>query len=213
MASITPTLGNSRVNLLLIDDHPLFAMGFVHALTHRHSGSDIRTALTLDEGLAVAANWPQLDIAIFDYRLGGDDGLSGLRRFGERFPLVARLMISGDEDPLLVARARAAGACGFLGKSMPMSDVRAALDKVHGGGEWFPRAPLSVRTLGRLDASPRQLEVLAMVGMGRQNKQIAHDLGIAERTVKLHITSLLAITGARNRTHLLARARELGWLS
>lgn len=47
---------------------------------------------------------------------------------------------------------------------------------------------------------------------GRQNKQIAFELGIAERTVKLHVTALLQATGARNRTHLLVRARALGLL-
>jgi DNA-binding NarL/FixJ family response regulator len=54
--------------------------------------------------------------------------------------------------------------------------------------------------------------VLALVAAGRQNKQIAFELGIAERTVKLHITALLDATRARNRTHLLVRARELGML-
>jgi DNA-binding NarL/FixJ family response regulator len=60
--------------------------------------------------------------------------------------------------------------------------------------------------------TPRQQEVLSLVAIGRQNKQIAHELAIAERTVKLHVTALFALAGARNRTHLLVRARELGWV-
>lgn len=58
----------------------------------------------------------------------------------------------------------------------------------------------------------RQLEVLALVGQGQPNKRIAFELGIAERTVKLHITALLNRLGARNRTHLLVVGRDRGLL-
>jgi DNA-binding NarL/FixJ family response regulator len=198
------------VNLLLIDDHPLFGVGFVHALTHRRSDVAVRTALTLDQGLNLASGWPALDLVLVDFRLGGDDGIEGLRRFGARFPLVARVLISGDEDPALIARAQAAGAAAFLGKSMPMPDMLAALEEVCCGGAFVARRAGPTAAIDGAGPTARQLEVLALVASGRQNKQIASDLGIAERTVKLHITALLDATGARNRTHLLVRARELG---
>ncbi|MCU0775359.1 MAG: response regulator transcription factor [Ideonella sp.] len=200
------------MNLLLVDDHPLFGKGFVHALGHERAGSDVRAVLTLDEALEVAAGWPALDAVLIDYHLGGDDGLSCLRRFGERFPLVARVLISGDEDPAVAYRARVAGAAGFLGKSMPMAQLLEALDRLCRGGESFPDPAGRGRAAQDPGLTPRQQEVLSLVAVGRQNKQIAHDLAIAERTVKLHVTSLLALAGARNRTHLLVRARELGWL-
>ena len=200
------------MNLLLIDDHPLFGVGFVHALTHRRADVAVRTVLTLDDGLSAAAEWPALDVVLVDYRLGGDDGIEGLRRFGARFPLVARVLISGDEDPALVARAQAAGAAAFLGKSMPMPDMLAALDAVCRGCSFFSGRAVTGAAADGSGLTARQLEVLALVASGRQNKQIAFELGIAERTVKLHVTALLGITGARNRTHLLVRARELGLL-
>jgi len=200
------------MNLLLIDDHPLFGLGFVQALTHGRADADVRTVLTLEQGIELAGGWAALDAVLIDYRLGGDDGVEGLRRFGARFPLVARVLISGDQDPALVARARAAGAAAFLGKSMPMHDLLAALDVVCQGGEFFATQPEPVAAAAGLGPTARQLEVLALIGSGRQNKQIASELGIAERTVKLHVTALLNTTGARNRTHLLVRARELGLL-
>ncbi len=199
------------MDLLLIDDHPLFGLGFAHALGHARPGLTVCTALTLDEGLALAARSPSLDLVLLDYRLGaarGGDGLQGLREFGNRHPLLARALISGDEDPVLAQRARAAGAAGCLGKSAPVQQMLAALDCLVGGGEWFP-----LLAAPRADGlTPRQREVLERVALGRLNKQIADDLGIAERTVKLHLTALFEHLQARNRTHLLVRARESGLL-
>lgn len=200
------------MNLLLIDDHPLFGVGFGHALTRAREGVRVETALTLDDGLHIAAGWPAIDAVLIDYRLGGDNGLAGLRTFGARLPLVARVLISGDEDPQLAAAARAAGAAGFLPKSLCIDGLLTALDTICGGGEHFPHADVTSGDSRSASITPRQLEVLALVARGRQNKTIADDLGIAERTVKLHVTALLAVTGARNRTHLVARARELGLL-
>jgi DNA-binding NarL/FixJ family response regulator len=198
------------MKLLLVDDHPLFVVGFAHALAHAGAGVEVRTASTVDEGLALAAGWPELDIVLVDYRLGADDGIAGLRLFGARFPLVARVLISGDEDAALAARARSAGASGFLGKSMTIDAVLAALLRVAGGEPVFMQATAS--TARGAWPTARQMEVLALVAKGHQNKRIADELGIAERTVKLHITALLDVLGARNRTHLLVVAREQGLL-
>ena len=204
------------MKLLLVDDHPLFGVGFAHALTHAQAGIEVQTALTLDRGLELAAQWADLDVVLIDYRLGGDNGLDGLRRFGSRHPLVARVLISGDEDAALAARARTAGAAAFLGKSLAIGQVLTALQVVCNGGEHFSAAASALALAHRsaTDAGPtaRQLEVLSLIARGRQNKHIADELGIAERTVKLHVTALLDALGASNRTHLLVRAREAGLL-
>ena len=196
------------MKLLLVDDHPLFGVGFAHALSYARPDFQVETALSLGQGVERASQCPP-DIVLIDYRLGGEDGLEGLRLFGVRHPLVSRLLISGDEEPALAARARAAGAAGFIGKSQPVARIAAALDEVAAGGEAFdvlqPRAGLAASGL-----TPRQLEVLLLVAQGRQNKQIAAELNIAERTVKLHITALLDAMDARNRTHLLVQARRAG---
>jgi DNA-binding NarL/FixJ family response regulator len=196
------------MKLLLIDDHPLFGVGFAHALIHAGEGVEVRTASTIDEGLARATDWPELDIVLVDYRLGADDGISGMRLFGARFPLVARILISGDEDPALAARARSAGASGFLGKSMTIDAVLAALQRVASGESAFMQATATASMARGPWPTARQMEVLVLVAKGHQNKRIADELGIAERTVKLHITALLDLLGAHNRTHLLVVARE-----
>jgi DNA-binding NarL/FixJ family response regulator len=203
------------LHVLLIDDHPLFSIGFAHALQTAGAGVQVRTAESIDAGLAAAADWPLLDIVLLDYRLPGQDGLGGLRRFGEVFPLVARLLITGLDDDQLAARARQAGACGVLSKSLSLPGLLEALLTVTAGGEWFQPTG---RADGGLDAAAdgptvRQMEVLGLVAQGLPNKLIASQLGIAERTVKLHVTALLETLRAQNRTHLLVVARERGLLA
>lgn len=196
------------MKLLLIDAHPLFSVGFAHALSQAGAGVEVLTAATLLEGLAHAAARPDIDIVLIDYRLGATDGLEALRHFGERFPLVARVLISGHEDPALAQRARAAGASGFLGKSASIAALVEGLQRVAHGDVVFDDAAMPIKA----GATARQLEVLTLVALGHPNKRIALELGIAERTVKLHVTALLEALGASNRTHLLVRAREQGLL-
>jgi DNA-binding NarL/FixJ family response regulator len=200
------------MNILLIDDHPLFGIGLAHALSAQ-PGTDVRTVNTLAEGLAMAAHWPALELVLIDYRLGDEDGLEGLRRFGQQHPLVARVLISGDDDPQLALRARAAGASGFLPKSLSLQGLTTALRAVADGGLVFDTSGVKLAAATASSApTHRQQEVLSLVAQGMPNKHIARELGIAERTVKLHITALFHLVGARNRTHLLVRAGECGWL-
>lgn len=199
------------LHVLLIDDHPLFGIGFAHALQTAGAGIQVRTADSIEAGLGVAAAWPQLDIVLIDYRLPGEDGLAGLRRFGDAFALVARLLITGLADEQLAARARQAGACGVLSKSLGLPALLQALQAVASGDEWF-------RPAGRRDEAAdgptvRQMEVLNLIARGLPNKLIASQLGIAERTVKLHVTALFDTLRAQNRTHLLVVARERGLLA
>lgn len=199
------------MKLLLVDDHPLFAVGFAHALSHVGVGIQVDTSLTIDDGLHQAVCGGH-DIVLIEYRLQQGDGIEGLRRFGARFPLIARVLISGDDDPALAARARAAGASGFLGKSLPVEALLSALSAIASGEVVFgPVSALRPAPAGPRP-TPRQLEVLSLVAQGQPNKRIASQLGIAERTVKLHVTALLGTLGARNRTHLLVVARDKGVL-
>jgi DNA-binding NarL/FixJ family response regulator len=199
------------MNLLLLDDHPLFCEGFAHALSHADPGTQVRTAHTLEQALEHAAAKPAPDIVLIDHRLGAGSGFDAMREFGLRHPLVARVMISGDEDPILIARARDAGASGFLGKSLSIDRVLAALQALSRGEVVFETG-CECEPATLVYPTARQMEVLTLLAQGQPNKRIANELGISERTVKLHVTALLELLQARNRTHLLVRAREQGVL-
>ena len=197
------------MQLLLVDDHPLFAVCLAHALTHAGAGIHVDTAHTVNDGLSRAATGSH-DVVLIDHRLAGADGIEAIRRFGARFPQMARVVISGEEDAEGAACARSAGASGYLGKSQSFDQLLAALRSIAKGESVFGQRPN--RTAAPEDAGPtaRQLQVLALVAQGQPNKRIACALGIAERTVKLHITALLQTLGARNRTHLLIVGRDKG---
>ena len=189
------------MNLLLVDDHPLFGVGPACALTTAAPEIKVITAGALALGLEIAAIHPELDIVLIEYHLGAHNGIEGLRRFGQQFPLVARVLVSGDETPTLLAAARAAGASGFIGKSQPLERMLSAVRVVGDGGLAFGSIPNfelpPVSTAATPQPILRQLEVLATVAHGQPNKRIAAALGIAERTVKLHMTALLAQLGAQ----------------
>lgn len=204
------------MKLLLVDDHPLFCVGFAHALAHVLPDALLLTAPTLNAGLQAAAGEQDLDLVLLDQRLGADTGIQGLRLFAEQYPLVARVVISGDEDPALATAARAAGASGFLGKSRSVPALAAALQCIAQGGVVFDGLS-AVHASATQEASPcpptaRQREVLTLLALGHPNKRIAQELRIAERTVKLHVTALLVNLQARNRTHLVMVARQQGLL-
>lgn len=198
------------MHLLLIDDHPLFGAGFAHALEILRPTVRVCTAATLSAGMQLASDDDSIDIALIDYRLAGENGLAALATFGRQFPLVARVLITGEDTRALTQPARAAGAVGCLGKHHSAEALLAALDQVFNGGECFDEPQGRAAGLPAEHVTQRQLEVLALIAKGRLNKQIADQLGIAERTVKLHITALLQAFDARNRTHLLVKAREHG---
>lgn len=202
-----------RMKLLLVDDHPLFCVGFAHALVQALPGTQVLTAPTLDAGLATATRQSDLDIVLLDQRLGVHTGLAGLRVFAAQFPLIARVLISGDEDPVLATAALKAGASGFLGKSQPVAELAAALQRIASGRVVFDiPCPSAAPAASGIVPTARQHEVLQLVALGHPNKRIAQELGIAERTVKLHITALLDTLQAHNRTHLLVVANARGLL-
>ncbi len=203
----------SFMKILLIDDHPLFAFGFAHALSSQAPGIASVTASSVEQGIDLIVRHPDVSIALIDYRLGGDDGLQALIRIGESHPWLARVLISGQEDASLQLRARRAGASGFLGKSLPIEEIVSALYTIAGGGVHFGSG-LEDPGPAILSSAPstRQLEVLGLVSRGLPNKRIASQLGITERTVKLHVAALLDRLQADNRTHLLMKARERGLL-
>ena len=201
------------INVLLIDDQPLFSLGVVHALKGHSAPIDIRTAQTLDEGIELASRWPTLNAVLLHERLAVMPGMYGLRCVAFNCPKAAPVLMATSENPTLLAQARAAGALAVLRTTSSAMELGLALESVCRGRSPSTNRPSAKQAEGWQPPTPRQVEVLRLVACGRPNKQIACELGIAERTVKLHVTALFSITGARNRTHLLVRATELGLLS
>ncbi len=200
--------------LLLVDPHPVYALGFAHAVRSQDPQLDVLSALSASHGLALARKHTDLDAVIIDHGPGSPGGLDALRGFAAEHKGLVRLLISDQPSRFVTAAARAAGARGCLSKAQTPAEIGAALRTLAAGGEVFSLTRDTLRSEGFADLgalpTPRQREVLGLVSKGLPNKRIAALLGISERTVKLHITALLSLMRAGNRTQLLVLARQHG---
>ena len=192
--------------ILIVDDHPLFLQGFAHMANalrpewSLHVAGCATQALTMLQTLAA-------DAVIIDVGLQGDDGFQLLKTIGSQWPGLPAILISGRNDAAVLVRARASGAAGFIAKTAAPQAIAAAIDALLLGGVAFSAddstADFPVLTTG-------QAEVLALLSEGHANKEIRHRLGIAERTVRAHLTELFQLLGANSRMQAVIRGRELG---
>ncbi len=196
----------ATANILIVDDHPLFATGFAAMARALRPGWVLQTACNAAEAQSVLRRQvPQL--ALVDVGLPGDDGFALLHMIGQNWPSLRVVLISGRDDAAVRVRARASSAAGFIAKTADPDTIAAMLDIVLQGGVAFAPA-------GRIAAMPtltsRQAEVLELLAEGCPNKEIRHRLGIAERTVRAHLTELFHLLGVSSRMQAVIRGRELG---
>ena len=205
--------------LLLVDDHPLFHEGMAYAF--RSAAPDLRlvSATTASDGFAILARELSIALVLVDLLLPQhEDGIVALRRCAQLRPEVPRIAISGREDDKTIRHARAAGAAGFVGKSLSVDRILEAVRCVLDGGTWFPPWPEN----GTIASTPkmptsgaltlRQLEVLTLLGLGKSNKEISRDLRITDRTVRSHLTELFQFLGVSSRTQAILAAQRVGLL-
>jgi DNA-binding NarL/FixJ family response regulator len=171
------------------------------------------------EALSLASSHPDLELILLDIGMPGMDGLTGLRLFRARMPAVPVVVVSGSEEPADVRQALEAGALGFIPKSSPSKVMLGALRLVLSGGVYLPpsylagaqamRVPVTATSVEALGLTPRQHDVLRLLGQGKSNKEIARALGLVEGTVKLHISAILRALGVDNRTQAVIAATRL----
>jgi DNA-binding NarL/FixJ family response regulator len=139
--------------------------------------------------------------------LPDQSGFEVLEVIAERAPQVSGLLISGRDQVAMRQRARSSSARGFISKTAPPAQIVANLEHVLAGGTVFEDSPASA-TVPVL--TTRQAEILILLAEGHGNKEIRYRLGIAERTVRAHLTELFNILGVHGRMPAVIRARDLG---
>ncbi|MGH9592924.1 MAG: LuxR C-terminal-related transcriptional regulator, partial [Bryobacteraceae bacterium] len=154
------------------------------------------------------------DVVLMDLRMPEMDGIEASRIIRRESPdarIIALTSYDGDQD---IYRAIEAGVRGYILKEMVHTEVLRAIHTVHAGkrlmppevaerlSEYFPQVALT----------PREVEVLSFVAKGMANKEIAHQLGTASGTIKMHVQNILAKLGASDRTHAVTIALERGIL-
>jgi DNA-binding NarL/FixJ family response regulator len=158
------------------------------------------------------------DVVLMDLEMPVLDGIEAIRRLRAADPKVQVVVLTAFDTDERIVGALQAGAQGYLLKGAPRAEIFAAIRTVSAGGALIPPVVASkllrqVRAAEHPDAlTSREKEVLGLVASGLANQEIATRLSISERTVKFHVSSLLAKLGAKNRTQAVRVARERGAL-
>ncbi|HEX9707896.1 MAG TPA: response regulator transcription factor [Steroidobacteraceae bacterium] len=207
------------MRVLVADDHPLFRAALRQALMLAVPDADIAEAHDVETLRAAAGAGAEPDLVLLDLLMPGAKSFAPLAWLRSQFPGTAVMIVSANEDPDVIRRARLFGAAGYVVKSAAPSELISAIRAVADCGEWFPagiaamarRAEDSRELLAtRLNSlTPQQFRVLELAARGRLNKQIAAELSIEETTVKAHVSAALAKLGVRNRTQASVLFREL----
>ena len=200
------------IRVLIVDDHPLFRDGLAGLLA---TVPDVEVVGSVGEGDQAVQHALRLtpDVVLMDLNLPGLPGLEAIRRIAAGAPEIAVLVLTMVDDDRTVFIALQVGARGYLLKGAAQEDVLAAIRSVAAGGAVFgsgvARRMLSGRQAAPTDLTPREAEVLALIGQGRSNAEIAKDLGISLKTVQNHVSQVLAKLQVRDRTQAAFRARGL----
>jgi DNA-binding NarL/FixJ family response regulator len=220
-SSSSPVGAPPRV--LLVDDHDFFRQG-LRRLLAEHGIEDIVESASGDDAVARVADLAP-DVVIMDLNMPGLSGADATRRLSELVPGARVLVLTVSDDERDVFEAIAAGANGYLLKSAsPDQIVAGVLAAATGESLVSPRiATMLVEQLRREDSrggaatiqaalSERELEVLKLLGDGRENSEIAEALFISPRTVKNHIANILEKLHMENRIQAAVYAARSGLL-
>jgi DNA-binding NarL/FixJ family response regulator len=205
----------SPVKIMVADDHPLICAALTHALHGAIPESSILTAPTLSALQAALGEHADLDLVLLDLHMPGAKGFSSLVLLRGERPALPVILISSNDHPRTIRRAQQFGAAGFLPKSATLEQMLEAIGAVMCGGTWFPihrahRSAEDAQLAARLaQLTPQQMRVLMCMADGLLNKQIAHEMGLAENTVKVHVTAVLHKLGCHSRTHAAVLVKAL----
>jgi DNA-binding NarL/FixJ family response regulator len=140
------------------------------------------------------------------------DGIETLRRLRAEFPEARVLMLTSSKAGEDMSLAMQAGARGYLTKTVRHDELAAAILAVHRGETIGPQMPAPPKLATDGPLSQREIEVLGLIRQGFSNDEIARLLGISERTVRAHVTAILATLSAADRAQAVAIGFELGLL-
>ncbi|MER5355963.1 response regulator transcription factor [Kitasatospora sp. NPDC002551] len=222
MASETAGNGTpAPVRVFLLDDHEVVRRGVHDLLDGEPDLEVVGEAGTAEQALVrIPALRP--DVAVLDVRLGDGDGVAVCRELRSRMPDLACLMLTSFDDEEALLDAVMAGAAGYVLKQISGTDLVAAVRTVASGRSMLdPGAATRLLNRLRSEAEPaqpsgggpeltaREQEVLALIGEGLTNRQIGERLFLAEKTVKNHVSRLLAKLGVERRVQAALIATEL----
>jgi two-component system NarL family response regulator len=214
------------INILLVEDHPLFRDAVIHALELEHEF--VIVGICADGICAVkAARELKPDVIIMDLNLPGKNGMDAIREIILENPNARIMVITSSVDDETVLNAIKAGAQGYLMKDSTGDQLIRGLREVAHGGRFFPpevalklanslmlpQAKMKNDQIsGKHLLSHREREVLNLVGQGLSNNEIATSLQLSSSTIRVHVFNCLAKLGLHNRNQAIRFAiQQINW--
>lgn len=210
------------IRVCLVDDQTLVREGVRNLLD---LSEEIEVVGEAADGAAACELIPELkpDVVLLDMRMPGMSGLDVLVALGEADALPPTIILTTFDDDQLVLAGLKVGAKGYLLKDVTLEQLVDAVKTVAGGGSLVQPA-VTARLLKGLEGmktefssldrpdplTERETEILRLMAGGYSNKEIANSLGVAEGTVKNHVSNILSKLGVRDRTRAVLKAFELG---
>jgi DNA-binding NarL/FixJ family response regulator len=211
---------DTRLRVLIVDDHTLFRTGLRNLL--EDEGFEVAEARSGELALqAAAARRP--DVVLMDLNMPGISGVEATRRLTELAPATPVVMLTVSADDRDVVDAVRAGACGYLLKDASIEEIADSIRAVASGDSWVaPRVAgtLLAHVRGASEPEPaaalevelteRETQILRLIAEGKENAEIGAELYISPRTVKNHVSSLLAKLQIDNRIQAAVYAVRRG---
>ncbi|NTE85327.1 response regulator [Agrobacterium rubi] len=208
----------SQLTIIIADDHPLFRGALCQAVAGLDGDNTIIEAGDFEAAKTAAADQPDADLMLLDLAMPGVSGFSGLMALRAEFSSLPIVIVSATDDPATMRRAIELGASGFISKSSGIEDMRAGIRAVLEGDVWIPAScqsgldhdPDMADLINRLRTlTPQQNRVLAMLGEGLLNKQIAYELSVSEATIKAHVSAILLKLKVDSRTQAVIQLSKI----
>lgn len=211
------------MKILLIDNHTLFREGLRCVLQQLPGGIDeILEAGSFSEGLHLAGQHSDLDLALLELKTPGNGGEIAVKIFCQRYPHIpVVLLLSGEEDHLVINKALSYGASGFVSKSATVHMLLDTLSLALSDSIYFPlrQRGMSAKNMkerkrssnaNEYSLTARQMHVLKYLIAGLSNKEIAEATNLTEGTVKAHVARVFQVLCVNNRIEAMQVARRLG---
>ncbi len=222
----------SFINVLIVDDHPVFRQGLRDVLDSDQQIRVVGEAATGEEAIELVDELAP-DVVLMDVNLPDLNGLQVTRRLKRARSALKVVVVTGYDDVEQAFHAVRAGAHAYCPKDVTPDKLRNAILSVHGGRyvvhdkemseeeilgwieETVGKATPSIMTSTEdsfIPLSPREMEILEYVTRGKSNKEIALALGISHQTVKNHMTAILRKLQVDDRTQAAVYALSRGWV-
>ena len=216
------------MKILIADDHDLFLKGLELILGDVYPDADFVFAQSYTDIFSIIEHQKDFNLVLTDLAMPGSNWLEAIEKIHKALPEVPIIILSAVFDKEIIAKTINIGASGYIPKTSSNQIILDAVNLVLSGGVHIPTELLTDSLSGELDAlirsavspvlsgdktlTPRQIDVLKLIEVGKSNKVIAYDLGLTEGTVKLHVTAILKVLGVFNRTGAVAEAKKYGIL-